>query len=178
MDGGISVYDINVIYNHARSRFSSTDDTKLSTNFAELIIKKAESWGYRKTFYHERDALPGRNMFTELFNIIHGSKFTIVILTPGFLKNCWAKYCQLAAFKTLLDKENSDKLIPVVLGIKEDQIPQNLKLAFVISFDPGSYMNNSDDNEREWQRLKRQLAGENQGIYYIFMCIYYILYQF
>lgn len=154
-------YDCLMIYNHAQSRLSSVADNELSLRIVESADQRLTAWGYRNNYYHYRNNLPGRTMFTELFRVVDSSQFVLLILTRGFLNNCWIRYCQMAAFKILIDESTrpecvaSHRLIPILINISENEIPQELRQLQFICF-----MNNDwDTNEREWRKLKNALDG-------------------
>ncbi|KAL3863815.1 hypothetical protein ACJMK2_005547 [Sinanodonta woodiana] len=126
-------YHFNIIYNHALSRYSTTPDTELSLRFVEFLVGKLSAWGYTEFYYHDEHALPGRNVFEELFRVVNGSQWSFVILTKEFSSNCWVKYCQMAAFKNLIDKTQRDRLIPITVG--NVQLPVELEVNGVLSFD-------------------------------------------
>ncbi|XP_061194902.1 uncharacterized protein LOC133203056 isoform X3 [Saccostrea echinata] len=157
---GAKEYDCLIIYDHARSRLASTEETELSLN----IVKKADEhltrWGYGRNNYHDRDCIPGRNVFTELFRVVDSSQFVLLILTEGFLKNCWVRYCQMAAFKKLIDESirpeciASHRVIPISVNVPEDEVPQELRQLTCIYF-----VNDWETNEQEWLKLKRALDG-------------------
>ncbi|KAL5017148.1 hypothetical protein ScPMuIL_006737 [Solemya velum] len=134
---------------------STTADNKISLEVAEHIVQKLESWGYSKCYYHERDALPGRNIFDELFRVINGSQWTIVVLTREFVRDCWGKYRQQSAFKNLLDKDDSRRLLPVVVGLQEEEIPDNLNV-LTVTYLEGKWRKNST----AWEKLKKALDGD------------------
>uniref|UniRef100_A0A8W8ISR8 TIR domain-containing protein n=1 Tax=Magallana gigas TaxID=29159 RepID=A0A8W8ISR8_MAGGI len=153
-------YDCLMIYNHARSRLSRVDDNELSLRIVERADQQLTAWGYRNNHYYDRDSIPGRNVFTELFRVVDSSQFVLLILTRGFLNNCWIRYCQMAAFKSLIDESTrpecvaSHRLIPILINISENEIPQELGQLQHICF-----MNDWDTNEREWRKLKNALDG-------------------
>ncbi|XP_021355607.1 cell wall protein DAN4-like, partial [Mizuhopecten yessoensis] len=151
-------YHFNVIYNNAKSKLSTTPDTELSLKVTEYFIGQAKGWGYDHSYYVERDALPGQNIFTELFHVIDSSMYTIVILTHGFLSNCWAKYCQLSAFKSLLDSTGSDpisisRLIPVLVGVRDTELLQNLSLNRYVSFTITDWRT----DKKEWDKVRQMM---------------------
>lgn len=153
-------YDCLMIYNHARSRLSRVDDNELSLRIVERADQQLTAWGYRNNHYYDRDSIPGRNVFTELFRVVDSSQFVLLILTRGFLNNCWIRYCQMAAFKSLIDESTrpecvaSHRLIPILINISENEIPQELGQLQHICF-----MNDWDTNESEWRKLKNALDG-------------------
>ncbi|XP_069139120.1 uncharacterized protein [Argopecten irradians] len=155
-------YHFNVIYNNAKSKLSKTPDTELSLKVTEYFIDLAKDWGYDQSYYVERDALPGQNVFTELFHVIDSSLFTIVILTPGFLSNCWARYCQQSAFKSLLDSEDSDpasatsKMIPVLIDISDKQLLRSLNLNRYGSFTRTDWKT----DKKEWGIVKQMMKDK------------------
>lgn len=153
-------YDCLMIYNHARSRLSRVDDNELSLRIVERADQRLTDWGYRNNHYYDRDSIPGRNVFTELFRVVDSSQFVLLILTRGFLNNCWIRYCQMAAFKKLIDESTrperiaSHRLIPILINISENEIPPELGQLQYICF-----MNDWDTNDREWGKLKNALDG-------------------
>lgn len=153
-------YDCLMIYNHARSRLSSVADNELSLSVVKRADQRLTDWGYRNNHYYDRDSIPGRNVFTELFRVVDSSQFVLLILTRGFLNNCWIRYCQMAAFKRLIDESTrperiaSHRLIPILINISENEIPDELEQLTNICF-----MNDWDTNEEEWEKLKKALDG-------------------
>ncbi|XP_062573559.1 uncharacterized protein LOC134235441 isoform X2 [Saccostrea cucullata] len=153
-------YDCLIIYDHARSRLASTEETELSLNVVKRADEHLTRWGYDKNNYYDRDCIPGRNVFSELFRVVDSSQFVLLILTEGFLKNCWVRYCQMAAFKKLIDESirpecvASHRVIPVSVNVPEDRIPQELRQLTCIYF-----VNDWESNEQEWLKLKRALDG-------------------
>lgn len=162
MSGTVSnkEYDCLLIYNHARSRLSRIEDNELSLSVVERADQLLTTWGYRKNHYYDRDCIPGRNVFNELFRVVDSSQFVLLILTRGFLNNCWIRYCQMAAFKRLIDESTcperiaSHRLIPILINISENDIPKELGELTYICF-----TNDWDTNEEEWKKLKNALDG-------------------
>ena len=155
-------YDCLLIYNHARSRLSRVEDNELSLRVVEITDERLRQWGYTKNHYYDRDSIPGRNVFSELFRVVDSSQFVLIFLTRGFLTNCWIRYCQMAAFKKLIDESTrpdqiaSHRFIPILINITEDEVPQELGQLTHICF--------RDDWEMdgpEWQKLKRALDGQS-----------------
>ncbi|KAK3596571.1 hypothetical protein CHS0354_010451 [Potamilus streckersoni] len=148
------MYHFNVIYNHARSKYSATPDTELSLRFVEFLVGKLNGWGYNQFYYYDEHALPGRNVFEELFRVVNGSEWSFVILTKEFSSNCWVKYCQMAAFKNLIDKTKRDKLIPITVG--DVKLPVELEVNDVLSFDDDQTTWNQN-HTKQLNRLQRVL---------------------
>jgi len=144
--------DYNVIYNKALSPKSRTDDSVLSLEFTKTLVAKLSGWGFKKGFYGDRDDIPGKNVFKVLIDNVKNSKKTIVIITSGFLKNCWSVYSHQNAFKSLLDKNNSGRLIPIALDVEEHDIPQELNVQTKIFFSKDDYL--SPECDAEWNKLK------------------------
>lgn len=152
-------YHFNILYNNAGSKLSMNDDTKLSLKVAENVVERAKEWGFDTCFYTDRDALPGRNIFDELFEVIDSSMFTIVILTKGFLANCWARYCQMSAFKSLLDRQDygsTNRLIPVMVGINERELVQTLHLNRHVSFTVKDWQTDG----KEWDKVRQMMQDK------------------
>ena len=155
-------YDCLLIYNHARSRLSRLEDNELSLRVVESTDDRLRQWGYPKNHYYDRDSIPGRNVFSELFRVVDSSQFVLIFLTRGFLRNCWIRYCQKAAFKKLIDESTrpdqiaSHRVIPILINITEDEVPQELGQLTHICF--------RDDWEMdgpEWLKLKMALDGQS-----------------
>ncbi|XP_048249243.1 uncharacterized protein LOC124138072 isoform X2 [Haliotis rufescens] len=144
------VYHFNVIYNHARSPLSVTPDTRLSLAFARKVVTTLERLGFVNTYYHDRDSLPGRNVFTEMFRVVEGSDYTIVVLTTGFVKDCWSRYSQQSTFKKLLDQGQTYKFLPLSVGLKESDLPEELTTESVLCF-----RENWEGDDLAWSRLTR-----------------------
>ncbi|KAK3095873.1 hypothetical protein FSP39_020176 [Pinctada imbricata] len=159
-------YHALIIYNYARTRLAETEDTIVSREIAEAISEKLHSWGYTKTYYHDRDALPGRNVFTELFRTIKMSRWVIVVFTKGFVRNCWGQYTQMAAFKKLIDQGKVDgslqsgqvacSFIPVFIDLGEDDIPNNICIHEELFFDNDNWKNETCYG---WTKLKKALEN-------------------
>ena len=155
-------YDCLLIYNHARSRLSRVEDNELSLRVVEITDERLRKWGFTKNHYYDRDSIPGRNVFSELFRVVDSSQFVLIFLTRGFLTNCWIRYCQMAAFKKLIDESTrpdqiaSHRVIPILINITEDEVPQELGQLTHICF--------RDDWEMdgpEWLKLKMALDGQS-----------------
>ncbi|XP_067656265.1 serine-rich adhesin for platelets-like [Haliotis asinina] len=144
------IYHFNVIYNHARSPLSVTPDTRLSRAFTEKVVATLESLGYVNCYFHDRDCLPGRNVFTELFRVVEGSDYTIVVLTAGFVRDCWSRYTQQSTFKKLLDQGQSYKFLPLSVALRESDLPEELTTEHVLCFDE-----NWESDASAWHRLSR-----------------------
>ena len=154
-------YHALVIYNHARIRLAETDDTKEAKAITEKVVRKLKLWGYDKTYYHDRDALPGRNVFTELFRVIKQSEWVIVVFTKAFLRNCWAQYTQMAAFNELIHNHSEPSspgstFLPVLIDMELSQIPENITVSQWLSFAENEW---KDDSCCEWEKLKDVLNG-------------------
>ena len=142
-------YHFHIIYNHEQSALSATEDNVKSLEYAELAVSILTSEGLDKSYYHHRDARPGRNIFTELFRVIRESQFTLLIVTPGFIRNCWAKYASMSAFKQLLDKNQDHRLIALAFKLTNDQVPEELCQHEVLHF------KDTSDDAIKWTRLKQ-----------------------
>ncbi|CAG2195390.1 unnamed protein product [Mytilus edulis] len=51
------------------------------------------------------------------------SRFTVVVLTRGFLNDCWGKYKSQAAFSKLLEEDKSRRFIAMYIDLQDQQIP-------------------------------------------------------
>jgi hypothetical protein len=115
----------------------------------EFIVELMREWGCDRTYYHDRDALPGGNVFTEIFTTIKKSSYTIVIVTKGFVVDCWGMYKSQAAFIKLLQNSKSNRFIAVCIDIDEHHIPAELCTMSCMSFS-----DNWKDDREEWNRLR------------------------
>lgn len=140
-----------------KSPKDETEDNRTSLKYAEMAVGILASAGFDKSYYHRRDARPGRNIFDELFRVINHSNHTLLILTPGFLENCWFFYCGQSAFKTLLDKEEVHRLIALAFNLTGKQIPQVLNHHQVIHFE-GHYQR----DEENWNKLIKEMIRDTE----------------
>lgn len=141
--------DFHVIYNSSSS-CEKSEDEKLSLVFTKYLVEFLEDQEL-KGYYDDRNAVPSRNIFTELERLVYNSRKTIVIISPGFQENCWASYCQRTTFKRLLDKEHSDKFIPISLNLRPEQLPGEVNIKDVLMFKDTTYMCNTA--KEIWKRL-------------------------
>ena len=125
-------YDFNIIYYEGRENI---EDNEESLKLAELLTDELEKEG-KIGYFNDRDILPGKNIFSELFRVINYSHFTIVLLSPAFVKNSWARYTQQAAFLTLLDRRKTCLVPLAVLDLPTEDIPEELGVNCVVTFEP------------------------------------------
>ncbi|XP_045189683.2 uncharacterized protein LOC123547013 [Mercenaria mercenaria] len=148
--------DFYVIYNRAFTPRAETEDTSLSLKFTEFLVQYLEVRGHRG-HYAERDAIPGSNVFKELFRNIREARKTILVVTPEFLRNCWATYSSQAAFKELLDTNKSDKLIPIGIDISDHQKLQELNITEWIHF---THDWSFTSNTHKWNNIIQALTHD------------------
>lgn len=148
------VYHANFIYNQPKIRIERhrNGDQKLSLDIVKHAVDKMESWGLKETYYHDRDAMPGSNVFTEFFKTVKQSRFTIVVVTKGFLNDSWTKYKSQSAFLKLLEADKAKRFIAFYVNIDECHIPDELNVMVPICFDQ-----NWKINVHAWEQLKMQL---------------------
>jgi hypothetical protein len=144
-------YHANFIYNQPKLKNNrhKNPDWETSLEVVKFIVELMRKWGYDRTYYHDRDALPGGNVFTEFFTAVKKSSFTMVIFTKGFLQDCWGKYKSQAAFSKLLDDSKSNRFIAVYVDIDDDHIPDELR-----NFSSMSFSANWRDEMNEWNKLR------------------------
>ena len=146
-------YHFHVIYNHANSHKSATQDNKESLEYTETVVNLLESIGFDKSYYHKRDARPGRDIFDELFRVVNDSGFTLLILTRGFLvDNCWSRYSGKSAFKKDIDKGTGHRVIALAFDIHDNEVPVELCHHHVLHF---TKTGDSDEDAASWQRLQQ-----------------------
>lgn len=96
------VYHFNVIYNHARCPLSKTADTEMSLAWTQRAVENLQLLGLVNSYYHDRDCPKMQGgMAQELARVIAGSEVTVVVLSPGFVRDCWPRYCLFPCFKRL-----------------------------------------------------------------------------
>lgn len=125
--------DFFVIYNRALNPKAETDDTNLSLRFTTELVDFLESRGHIG-LYDDRDSKPGSNVFTQLQKNVDDTKKTMLVVTPEFLRNCWATYSGQYTFKQLLDSQKTGKLIPIGIGISDNQKLPELNIIDWIHF--------------------------------------------
>ena len=143
-------YHFHVIYNHAQSPHSANEDNNQSLEYTETVVSRLSRLGFDKSYYHKRDARPGHSMFDELFRVIRESGFTFLILTRGFLDNCWSMYSGMSAFKKRLDKRKGHRVIALAFNLTDKEIPDELCHHHVLHF-----TGDSEVDDGEWQKLKQ-----------------------
>ena len=143
-------YHFHVIYNHANSPLSATQDNKDALEYTEHVVGLLKTIGFDESYYHKRDARAGGDIFSEMFRVLDQSGFTILILTRGFLESCWSQFCGKAAFKNRIDKGTGHRMIVLAFNIHDNEVPEELNHQNVSHFtgDP-------DVDADRWQCLKQ-----------------------
>ncbi|KAK7111013.1 serine-rich adhesin for platelets-like [Littorina saxatilis] len=95
------VYHFNVIYNHARCQLSVTADTELALDWTRGAVERLQLRGLVNSYYHDRDCGRAQGLLMELARVIAGSEVTLVVLTRGFVRDCWPRYWFFSCFKSL-----------------------------------------------------------------------------
>lgn len=148
-------YHFNVIYNRAKSTCAREEDERISLEFTKYLVAKLAGYGYNKAYFGDRDSVPGRNVFTELKRVVEGSEKTVVVISPGFRKNCWHKFCQQTSFKKLIDEDKMHRFIPVFLNISNvrPECPEEVNIQERIEFSSDTYSTELSNNE--WIKLTK-----------------------
>lgn len=148
-------YHANFIYNRPKLKNNRHTNPDWVTSLAvvQFIVELMREWRYDKTYYYDRDALPGGNVFTEFFTAIKKSSFTIVIVTKGFVDDCWVRYKSQAAFLKLLENSKSNRFIAVFVDIDNHHIPEELCCMIPMSFSA-----NWRNETEEWNRLHHLIS--------------------
>ncbi|XP_071151134.1 toll-like receptor 2 type-2, partial [Mytilus edulis] len=160
MERGYS-YHAMFIYNKPRLKNNRhrNQDFQVSFDVVKFAVDKLASWGFRQTYYHDRDALPGSNIFSEFFDTVKASRFTVVVLTRGFLNDCWGKYKSQAAFSKLLEEEKSRRFIAMYIDLQDQQIPNEFNTMVSLCFNA-----NWQSDEEEWEKFKMLLNNVTQAV--------------
>ena len=145
-------YHFSVIYNDAKSPLLRTDDTNLSLKFTELLVRKCNPNRW-KSYYKDRDMLPGQNIFDELTRVVKSSRFVIMVFTEGFVRDCWSRYQRQTAVKMLIDDKSSKKLIPILVGVHT--LPDDLGTFEPVFFFKDSAAWESDESVQTWNKVIR-----------------------
>ncbi|XP_076460498.1 uncharacterized protein LOC143293488 isoform X2 [Babylonia areolata] len=95
------LYHFNVIYNHARCPRAATADNVRALQWTRKAVEQLQLEGLVNSYYHDRDCPPGVSFREELDRVITGSEVTVVLLTPGFIRDCWPRYWLLSPFRAL-----------------------------------------------------------------------------
>lgn len=97
------VYHFNVVYNHAKAKLARTADTEMSLDWTRRTVESLQLMGLVNSYYHDRDCPVGQGLVQELARVLAGSEVTVVVLSPGFVRDCWPRYSQLTSFKSLFN---------------------------------------------------------------------------
>lgn len=136
------LYHFTVIYNHAQSSLSRTEDTQLARAWTELAVEWLQLQGLVNTYYHDRDCPQGQGLVKELSRVLAASEVILLLLTPSFVRDCWPRYCLLKSFNSLFTPSSSrdpvssslSRVIPVALGLEVEDLPALIKPVDVVCF--------------------------------------------
>ena len=154
-------YHANLIYNRPelKNKRNTNPDWVTSLAVVKFIVELMREWRYDKTYYHDRDALPGGNIFTEFFTAVKKSRYTIVIVTKGFVENCWGMYKFQAAFIKHIQNSKPNSFIAVYVDIDDHHIPEELCTKSGMSFSA-----NWRDEREEWNKLRNLIKYDSTPI--------------
>ncbi|XP_071166318.1 mucin-21-like isoform X2 [Mytilus edulis] len=150
------IYHAMFIYNKPKlkNNRNKDQDFQVSFNVVKYAADKLASRGIRQTYYHDRDALPGSNIFSEFFDTVKASRYTVVVLTRGFINDCWGKYKSQAAFFKLLDQDKSKRFIVLNIDLENEHIPDEFNITNSICFS-----DNWQLEDMEWERFINIFTG-------------------
>ncbi|GFO07084.1 hypothetical protein PoB_003358900 [Plakobranchus ocellatus] len=150
-------YHFHVIYNHAQGVLDRSRDTDLAFRVTTSLVEKLELRGYVNGYFHDRDKRSHNGLSVELERVISGSSLTILLLTPGFLRDCLDSYLQIDAFKGLLTKQCSanGRLLIIGVGVTPANLPLFLSKHDVIFFKEEDW----ETDHPAWSRLDNRLLG-------------------
>ncbi|ESO98295.1 hypothetical protein LOTGIDRAFT_231377 [Lottia gigantea] len=145
-------YHYSILYNHFEGPSSKRQgDYLLAWDFLKDLNKRLRVKGYDKVMYHDI-AIPGSNIFDNLFNMVNESQKIVVILTTEFLRSGWHKYSGQAAIKKLLDKnESQTRFIPIAINV--DIVPDNLGFSHTLVI----FHNDAADDDF-WDKIYRAMG--------------------
>nr|KAG5700934.1 hypothetical protein BaRGS_034219 [Batillaria attramentaria] len=155
------VYHFNVVYNHAKSKLSRTADTELSLSWTKRAVEWLQLMGLVNSYYHDRDCAAGQGLVQELTRVLEGSEVTVLVLSPGFVRDCWPRYSLLTCFKSLLNNSktsstssgrSSRRVMPVALGLDAKDLPPGLNPGDVMFF-----KQDWQEDDEAWSRLRASM---------------------
>ncbi|RUS80167.1 hypothetical protein EGW08_012056, partial [Elysia chlorotica] len=151
------VYHFHVIYNHAHSSLGLSSDTDLALRVTASLVEKLELRGYVNGYYHDRDRRTDQPLGAELERVITGSSLTILLLTPGFVRDCLDRYLQVEAFRRLLTGQDSTngQLVIMGVGVTQASLPLVLGRHEVLFFKTHDW----EVDHPAWARLDNALLG-------------------
>ncbi|GFS15456.1 hypothetical protein ElyMa_003187800 [Elysia marginata] len=151
------VYHFHVIYNHAQCSLGRSYDTDLALRVTSSLVEKLELRGYVNGYYHDRDRRSHHSLAAEMERVITGSSLTILLLTPGFVRDCLDRYLQIEAFRKLLTDQNSsnNQLVIMGVGVTEASLPLILGRHEVLFFKENDW----ETDHPAWAKLDSVLLG-------------------
>jgi WD40 repeat protein len=126
-----------------------------------VVYAKEDGWWVRGYFLERlglpqdrvmtsRDLRPGHSIADEFEDAVTSSRHTVLVLTPAFEADVWTSFGgQLAGYASV--EEQSNRLIPVALGMPIDKLP--LRVKWLVSLD----CTQEKDWDTELARLLRLL---------------------
>ncbi|XP_070537030.1 toll-like receptor 2 type-2 [Ptychodera flava] len=114
-----------------------------------------------KLCIHERDFLPGNDIFENILDSIEQSKKTMLILSPGFAASEWC-YFEMRMAQSCLFEEKRDIIVMVSLKkIPDDDMPRILRNILLTK----SYLEwpeNGMGRRLFWEKLKVALRSDSR----------------
>ncbi|KAL8563983.1 hypothetical protein ACOMHN_025314 [Nucella lapillus] len=140
------VYHFNVIYNHARCPLSATADNIKALNWTRRAVERLQLRGLVNTYYHDRDCPKGLSFREEMDRVMAGSEVTVLLLTPGFLQECWPRYWLLPSFRSLFTSGGSDDTPEPQPPLPPPPPPPPLTSSYPSRFFPDDEFSNLDSS--------------------------------
>lgn len=153
-------YDCLLIYNDESYQPTRNmgEDNSLFVSCVTFVDEMLKNHGLI-THHHDRDSIPGTHRLRELARVVESSQVVLLILDKYFLENSWMNFCKDMTLVKLIDESpspacpGSNRLIPILINVAENDIPIEIK-----AFERIHVMNESDmKNERKWLRLKNAI---------------------
>ncbi|XP_070566976.1 toll-like receptor 2 [Ptychodera flava] len=114
-----------------------------------------------KLCLHERDFLPGTDIFENIINSIDSSHKTVLVLSPHFAVSEWCYFEMRMAQNQLFDSRR-DVLVMILLEeIPDDDMPRILHNILLIKRFL-KWPDNRMDRERFWQKLRLELKSDSR----------------
>ncbi|XP_041370807.1 uncharacterized protein LOC121384468 [Gigantopelta aegis] len=155
LPNGLKYFCYILHYGSHFQKHTNEDEATDAENKAIFILEKLKQFGYVSNYLAIRDGFAGASIFEEHFDALENSLFTVILLTPAFLRNSWDTYCQNSAFYELLQDGQSYRLLPIAIGIEKGQVPRELNIKRVLFLNTNRWK--TDD--KSWAKLNRALVS-------------------
>jgi len=152
---------------------SFDDEAKRALEVVKDLVEYLESEGEKpglpeskyKGAYKYRDCLPGFDKQTWRIKKIQNSEFTLLLITPGFLKKKWCMFWKQVSMHIQDNRETHGRVIPLIFGVDEETIkaelnPNDRGLLWTMEVSEIHYVPENYTEDNQWrQDVFRIIAG-------------------